>query len=357
MEKKEDNFMLDLIQKEFQGYHMFGGDGLPIYSYPIKKYSYEDAVENLRETYGTPHYGENFNYIGTGVKKILLHAADSREDGTLVWIESAYNSVFENPKKIDAKFNDFSESGNFVNSKTSFYIEKNSLQNILNEMSNNDRLVVCPLNKKESKNYSKKNKPIKKSSKEKGFKKKKEKSQLFPSETIINCEKLRVGIEVEINVDTKTISLISNKKNKKSYLKEDATNCMHGVRMEALYMLAKQQWNNQDLDYIKYPFPILCITPNEFEIINGWNIDPDSIHLLKDAGWTLVGLDGSSQEEYINIKSASGDVNEIVKIFGDKNHGNINNRKMYRLIVSQQLDKKYEELPCKSYVLNQEGDF
>jgi hypothetical protein len=42
-----------------------------------------------------------------------------------------------------------------------------------------------------------------------------------------------------------------------------------GVTGQCLYSFLKEQWKN-DNNLIKYPFPMLSITNEQFEFINGW---------------------------------------------------------------------------------------
>ena len=43
-----------------------------------------------------------------------------------------------------------------------------------------------------------------------------------------------------------------------------------GTTGQALYSALKILWRNS-ATYIKYPFPMEAITPEQFEFINGWN--------------------------------------------------------------------------------------
>lgn len=81
-----------------------------------------------------------------------------------------------------------------------------------------------------------------------------------------------------------------------------------GVSMQALYSFTKEQWRS-DNNLIKFPFPFISITAEQFELINGWNIsgslnDPSSSKaMIRDAGWALKDSAGNSNEEYMSVTS------------------------------------------------------
>jgi len=76
-----------------------------------------------------------------------------------------------------------------------------------------------------------------------------------------------------------------------------------GVTLQALYSFAKNEWRTDDL-LIKFPFPFVAITGEQFELINGWDFkNTDTKNLIRDAGWALRDLGGNTLEEYMNITS------------------------------------------------------
>lgn len=76
-----------------------------------------------------------------------------------------------------------------------------------------------------------------------------------------------------------------------------------GVTLQALYSFTKEEWRT-DSNLIKYPFPFVAITGEQFELINGWDFaDTSSKEYIRDAGWALRSGDGTSLEEYMNITS------------------------------------------------------
>lgn len=107
---------------------------------------------------------------------------------------------------------------------------------------------------------------------------------------ILDPDLLNQGVEVNFLTGSKLIEL-----NAAGNL--DAAD---GVSLQALYSFIKEEWKN-DNNLIKFPFPILSITSEQFEFINGWDLSgSESKFLVKDAGWALVS--GSTNvEEWMNI--------------------------------------------------------
>ena len=85
-------------------------------------------------------------------------------------------------------------------------------------------------------------------------------------------------------------------------------NTKDGVTMQALYSFTKEQWRT-DSNLIKFAFPFISITSEQFELINGWDLSgslssvSSSKAMIRDAGWALKNTSGNSNEEYMNITS------------------------------------------------------
>jgi len=79
-----------------------------------------------------------------------------------------------------------------------------------------------------------------------------------------------------------------------------------GVSMQALYSFTKEQWKD-DANLVKFPFPFVSITTEQFELINGWNLSGSladisaSQYLIRDGGWAVVNLAGNNTEEWMNL--------------------------------------------------------
>ena len=131
-----------------------------------------------------------------------------------------------------------------------------------------------------------------------------------------------------------------------------------GVTFQTLYSFAKEEWR-VDSELIKYPFPILSITQEQFEVIENWDFTGSATRdLVRDGGFALRNVVGTIQEEYMNITTLgafdsgsdlawylqsaslsktdfvfSGNVNEFVKIWGDATHGNFDYRDFFKIFL------------------------
>lgn len=90
-----------------------------------------------------------------------------------------------------------------------------------------------------------------------------------------------------------------------------------GVTLQALYSFLKQEWKDDpnSKQLIAYPFPLIAITPEQFEFRYGWTpADDSSRSLLRTAGWREFALDNSTlKREYLGVISLGniqGDQNE-----------------------------------------------
>ena len=120
---------------------------------------------------------------------------------------------------------------------------------------------------------------------------------------ITDPDDLRQGFEVNFDTGSLTITLFTSESGATSVI-----TASDGVSLQTLYSFAKEEWKN-DNNLIKFPFPFISITAEQFELINGWNfsgsyeVDNDSTHyLLRDGGWAVVSPDsGQNTEEWMNI--------------------------------------------------------
>lgn len=146
------------------------------------------------------------------------------------------------------------------------------------------------------------------------------------------------GTDVVVNTTAKTIQILTTG----AVDNEGATG---GVTGQALYSWLKEEWKS-NASYIKFPFPMEAITPEQFEFINGWLPADDATRkLLRTAGWTERTAGGAVLRRYMGVVSLGslgltdqpyyrfgnaaatnftypGPVNEAVQIFGDATNGN-----------------------------------
>jgi hypothetical protein len=139
--------------------------------------------------------------------------------------------------------------------------------------------------------------------------------------------------EVYINTSTKTIKL-----NVTGNLSTD------GVTLKTVYSFLKEEWKNdpQTKNLPAFPFPMVPITDESFEFVDGWDFVADaSRYLIRTGGWTVrnasgaviakwagvVGLGSieSNDQIYYNQGQGpvnfqlTGQVNQAVKILEDPN--------------------------------------
>jgi hypothetical protein len=74
-----------------------------------------------------------------------------------------------------------------------------------------------------------------------------------------------------------------------------------GVSMQALYSFCKEEWKN-DSNLIKFPFPMVSITSEQFELVSDWDLSGSfERNAIRDGGWALRSASGVVLEEWMNI--------------------------------------------------------
>lgn len=159
--------------------------------------------------------------------------------------------------------------------------------------------------------------------------------------------------EVFINTSNKTIKL-----NQTGNLSTD------GATIKALYSFLKEQWRNDALskNLAAFPFPMVPITDESFEIVDGWDFASDATrYLIRTGGWTVRNAAGSVTQKWVGIvglgsieandqlyfdqlsgsvdMQLQGQVNQAVLILSDSNgDGNFDfdKRSSFKLFVREQ---------------------
>ena len=155
---------------------------------------------------------------------------------------------------------------------------------------------------------------------------------------IIDPDNLALTTDIVIDTAAKTIEI------KTTGAVTDAGST-GGVSGQALYSWLKEQWKTSST-FIKYPFPMEAITPEQFEFLQGWNPKDDvTRNLIRSAGWAekntsnavlrkymgvvSLGTIGATDQPYYRWNTGSkanfayqGPVNQAVQIFGDASNGN-----------------------------------
>jgi hypothetical protein len=160
---------------------------------------------------------------------------------------------------------------------------------------------------------------------------------------------LTQGTEVLFDTTAKTVQLV-----------EAGNLSTEGVTLQAVYSFAKEEWKS-DSSLIRYPFPFVAITSEQFEFVNGWKpADQTTINLIRTAGFAVKNIDGTSAEEYTGIITLgelgvsdqvyyqqadgaaptnivlTGPVNQAVKVYGDALNGNFDYRDYLKVFVREQ---------------------
>lgn len=94
------------------------------------------------------------------------------------------------------------------------------------------------------------------------------------------------------------------------YLIEQGNLDVAGVTLQALYSFIKVEWK-ADPDLIPHPFPMIAITPEQFEFIDDWNPQDDtapeviqSRKLIRTGGWSEVSETGANLlQQYAGVVS------------------------------------------------------
>jgi hypothetical protein len=83
-----------------------------------------------------------------------------------------------------------------------------------------------------------------------------------------------------------------------------------GVTLQALYSFFKEEWKS-DAALIPHPFPMIAITPEQFEFIEGWNPNNDTTRkLIRTGGWREIGSDLVLDQEWVGVITLGSFVDE-----------------------------------------------
>src|SRR6056300_987308 len=120
------------------------------------------------------------------------------------------------------------------------------------------------------------------------------------------------GANIYIDTALRTIKVRNNSAAPKGPVLDNT-----GVSLQALYSFLKEEWKDDPngKSLIAYPFPLIAITPEQFEWRYGWSpADDSSRSLIRTAGWREFGTDDATQlREYIgtiSLGNIDGDQNQ-----------------------------------------------
>ena len=169
---------------------------------------------------------------------------------------------------------------------------------------------------------------------------------------IIDPDDLNQGTEVNFDATGKTIQLVI----------AGNLGAPSGVTLQAVYSFCKEEWKT-DSDLIKFPFPFIAITAEQFELISGWDwYDTTSKNLVRDGGWALKDTGSTTQEEWMNLTTLgafndsdvdnayyqqstngtgvstvyTGEVNQAIKIYGGTYYGNFDYTGYFKIFLREQ---------------------
>lgn len=99
-----------------------------------------------------------------------------------------------------------------------------------------------------------------------------------------------------------------------------------GVTGQAFYSFLKEEWKADD-DLIKFPFPLISITPEQFEFSDNWELADasegstvtgmNSRELIRSAGWQEKNLSDAVKRTYLGAVTL-GNIDSTNKTTGDK---------------------------------------
>jgi hypothetical protein len=177
---------------------------------------------------------------------------------------------------------------------------------------------------------------------------------------IIDPDNLNQATEITLDTGARTLTL-----NLAGNLSED------GVTGLALYSFLKEEWKT-DAALIPFPFPMVAITPEQYEFVDGWRPAADATRkLIRTAGWREIDTTPAVNSEWMGVvtlgnidfttKTAgdkayyafandtsrteftyAGPVDEAVQTYGDATHGNFDKRAQIFTVFIRQQGKTFD---------------
>lgn len=105
--------------------------------------------------------------------------------------------------------------------------------------------------------------------------------------------------EVYINTSTKKIKLVVVGNLSNTGVQND-----NGVTLQALYSFLKEEWRNDPngKNLAAFPFPMVPITNEQFEFVDGWDLFNDTArYLIRDAGWAVKNTAGNTTQMWAGV--------------------------------------------------------
>lgn len=178
---------------------------------------------------------------------------------------------------------------------------------------------------------------------------------------VTDPDNLAQGTEVVIDTGARTIQLVAA-----GALADVGTKATdNGVTLQALYSFLKEEWRT-DATKIPFPFPMVAITPEQFEFVSDWEpADDTTRQFIRTGGWREIATGGAVKREYAGIVSLGniddgdtayyafasatagtdfdfdGPVNQAIQSFGDALNGNFDVRNETLTLFIRQPGKLY----------------
>jgi hypothetical protein len=77
-----------------------------------------------------------------------------------------------------------------------------------------------------------------------------------------------------------------------------------GVTIKSLYSFLKEEWKNDPntKNLAAFPFPMVPITDEAFELVDGWDLFDDTArYLIRTGGWTVRNVAGNAIAQWAGI--------------------------------------------------------
>lgn len=161
---------------------------------------------------------------------------------------------------------------------------------------------------------------------------------------ITDPDNLNDGTELVISTAAKTVQLVAAG----NLADVGNTAADNGATGQALYSKLKELWKS-NATYIKFPFPMVAITPEQFEFVEDWvPADDTTRQFIRTAGWKEITAGDVTEREYLGVIGLGailsgntcyyffdsdaaatdfdfeGSINQAVQTFGDATNGNFN---------------------------------
>lgn len=134
-----------------------------------------------------------------------------------------------------------------------------------------------------------------------------------------------------------------------------------GVTGQCLYSFLKEEWRT-DSTLSKYPFPMVSVTEESFEFVDGWKPkDETTVKFLRDCGFAIKNTSGvivrkdmgiislgafaeATDQAYFQQEDGgdptdthiAGEMNECIQIYGDADNGNFDYTDFFNVLLREQ---------------------